>query len=65
MQKEFQLLPMITDTIPKINRKVKLEKDLQALEKDIILIEKHPYIYIDETQDENQNENNESNKNEE
>lgn len=56
---------MITDTIPKINRKVKLEKDLQALEKDIILIEKHPYIYIDETQDENQNENNESNKNEE
>lgn len=48
MQKEFQLLPMITDTIPKINRKVKLEKDLQALEKDIILIEKHPYIYIDE-----------------
>lgn len=53
MQKEFQLLPMITDTIPKINRKVKLEKDLQALEKDIILIEKHPYIYIDESDEDN------------
>lgn len=48
MQKEFQLLPMITDTIPKVLKKVKLEKQLQELEKDIRLIEKHQYIYLDE-----------------
>lgn len=46
MQKEYQLLPIITDTIPKILRKTKLENDLKQLEKDISLIEKHPYIYI-------------------
>lgn len=47
-QKEFQLLPIITDTIPKRNRKLQIENELKALEKDILLIEQHPYLYVKE-----------------
>lgn len=43
---EFQTLPFINDTLTMINRKSKLEKYLQTLEKDIDTIERHPYIYI-------------------
>lgn len=49
MQKAFLQLPMLTDTIPKINKKVKLEKELKQLEKDIALVEDNPYIYIFES----------------
>lgn len=40
---------MLTDTIPKINKKVKLEQELKQLEKDIALVEDNPYIYIFES----------------
>ncbi|XP_015114584.1 enkurin [Diachasma alloeum] len=43
---EFQVLPFLTDTPPKAKRKAKMEKDLNQLEKDIDLIERHPRIYV-------------------
>ncbi|CAG9136881.1 unnamed protein product [Plutella xylostella] len=46
MQKAFLQLPMLTDTIPKINKKAKMEQDLKQLEKDIALVENNPYIYV-------------------
>ncbi|RZC38566.1 enkurin, partial [Asbolus verrucosus] len=46
LQKQYQGLPILTDTIPKIIRKSKLEAELKQLEKDIVLIERHPYIYV-------------------
>ncbi|XP_026496582.1 enkurin [Vanessa tameamea] len=46
LQKDFLQLPMLTDTIPKILRKTKMEQELRQLEKDIALIESNPYIYI-------------------
>lgn len=46
LQTQYQGLPILTDTIPKINRKSKLEADLKQLEKDIVLVERHPYIYV-------------------
>lgn len=53
MQKEFQLLPMVTDTVPKIKRKTQLEKALKELEKDIELVERNPIIYVDEADENN------------
>lgn len=49
MQKAFLQLPMLTDTIPKILRKTKMEQELRQLEKDIALVESNPYIYIYES----------------
>lgn len=46
LQIQYQGLPILTDTIPKILRKSKLESDLKQLEKDIVLLERHPYIYV-------------------
>ncbi|XP_018332175.1 enkurin [Agrilus planipennis] len=46
LQKQYQGLPILTDTIPKMNRKSKMEADLKQLEKDIVMIERHPYIYV-------------------
>ncbi|KAJ3662115.1 hypothetical protein Zmor_006474 [Zophobas morio] len=46
LQQQYQGLPILTDTIPKINRKSKLEAELKQLEKDIVLVERHPYIYV-------------------
>lgn len=46
MQKAFLQLPMLTDTVPKILRKTKMERELRELEKDIALVESNPYIYI-------------------
>ncbi|XP_026762990.2 enkurin [Galleria mellonella] len=46
MQKAFLQLPMLTDTIPKILKKTKMEQELRQLEKDIALIESNPFIYI-------------------
>lgn len=46
MQKAFLQLPMLTDTIPKILKKTKMEQELKQLEKDIQIVEGNPYIYI-------------------
>lgn len=46
LQKEYQELPVLTDTIPKSQRKAKIESNLKQLEKDILLIENLPYIYV-------------------
>ncbi|XP_074035133.1 enkurin [Leptinotarsa decemlineata] len=46
LQKQYQGLPILTDTIPKKIRKSKIESDLKQLEKDIVLLERHPYIYV-------------------
>ncbi|XP_045784138.1 enkurin isoform X1 [Maniola jurtina] len=49
LQKAFLQLPILTDTIPKIHRKTKMEQELKLLEKDIALVESNPYIYIYES----------------
>ncbi|XP_017777019.1 PREDICTED: enkurin [Nicrophorus vespilloides] len=46
LQRIYQGLPILTDTIPKKQRKSRIESDLKQLEKDIVLIERHPYIYV-------------------
>uniref|UniRef100_A0A182QMK2 Enkurin domain-containing protein n=1 Tax=Anopheles farauti TaxID=69004 RepID=A0A182QMK2_9DIPT len=46
LQQEYQSLPLLTDTVPKMIRKAKLENNLKQLEKDILTIENNPYIYI-------------------
>ncbi|XP_058124073.1 enkurin [Anopheles ziemanni] len=46
LQQEYQSLPLLTDTVPKMIRKAKLESTLKRLEKDILTIENNPYIYI-------------------
>jgi len=43
---QFQGLSVVTDTLPKKNRKEKLESEMKQLERDIELIESHPVIYI-------------------
>lgn len=46
LQKQYQGLPILTDTMPKKMKKSKLEASLKQLEKDIVLVERHPYIYV-------------------
>lgn len=46
LQRVYQGLPILTDTIPKKTRKRELENQLLQLEKDIVLIERHPFIYV-------------------
>lgn len=46
LQREYQSLPLLIDTVPKMIRKAKLEKALKELEKDILMIENNPYIYV-------------------
>lgn len=46
LHKEFLLLPMVTDTMPKMKRKTMLEKQLNNLEKDIDLLERNSSIYV-------------------
>lgn len=43
---EYQTLSVIIDTIPKRQHKERLEHQMQLLEKDIDLLEKHQVIYI-------------------
>ncbi|CBY18639.1 unnamed protein product [Oikopleura dioica] len=43
---QFQGLSVITDTIPKRNRKEMLEREMDILDKDIKQIEAHPILYI-------------------
>ncbi|XP_066588150.1 enkurin [Prorops nasuta] len=46
MMTEFQRLPFLTDTVPKVIKKSKMEQELKQLEKDINIIESHPQIYV-------------------
>lgn len=43
---------MVMDTVPKIKRKLKLEKELKDLEKDIAVLEKNSCIYVEDIPDE-------------
>ncbi|XP_018348085.1 PREDICTED: enkurin [Trachymyrmex septentrionalis] len=46
----FRRLPFLTDTLPKAQKKARIERELQQLEKDIAIVEQHPHIYVyDET----------------
>jgi len=42
----YQGLSVVTDTAPKKNRKERMEAEMNQLEKDIELLEKHSHIYI-------------------
>jgi len=44
--KRFQGLPFLADTLPKAQRKARMERELQQLEKDIAIVEQHPHIYV-------------------
>lgn len=46
LMKRFQSLPFLSDTPPKAKRKSMLEEQLKQLEKDIDNIQRHPYIYV-------------------
>lgn len=46
LQREFQVLPVLNDTPPKIKRKEGLEAKLIEVEKDIKLVEENDRIYI-------------------
>ncbi|XP_055610110.1 enkurin-like [Uranotaenia lowii] len=46
LQQEYQSLPLLIDTVPKMMRKAKLEKGLKELEKDILMLENTPVIYV-------------------
>ncbi|XP_066919353.1 enkurin-like [Clytia hemisphaerica] len=46
---QYQGLSVVTDTAPKKNRKERMEAEMDQLEKDIDLLEKHPKIYIANT----------------
>ncbi|XP_058460406.1 enkurin [Malaya genurostris] len=54
LQQEYQSLPLLIDTVPKMIRKAKLEKNLKELEKDILKVENTPIIYIYEDEDQHQ-----------
>ena len=43
---QYQGLSVVTDTAPKKNRKERMEAEMNQLEKDIELLEKHTRIYI-------------------
>lgn len=47
LQNEYQKLPLLTDTVPKMLRKTKLENSLKQLERDIVLLNSNQScIYI-------------------
>ncbi|XP_023714398.1 enkurin isoform X2 [Cryptotermes secundus] len=46
LQKAYQLLPILTDTVTKKKNKIKLEEELKQLESSISTLECHPYIYV-------------------
>nr|XP_022910431.1 enkurin-like [Onthophagus taurus] len=46
LQRQYQKLPILMDTLPKKNRKSQLESELKQIEKDIVFLERHPYIYV-------------------
>ncbi|XP_011879092.1 PREDICTED: enkurin-like [Vollenhovia emeryi] len=44
--KRFRGLPFLADTLPKAQRKARMERELQQLEKDIAIVEQHQHIYV-------------------
>ena len=46
LQRAYQQLPIMTDTVPKKKHKTKLENKLKQLENDIRMLEHHPHIYV-------------------
>lgn len=46
LQRKYQSLSIITDTLTKKMRKLTIESQLKQLEKDILLIEQNPHIYV-------------------
>jgi uncharacterized protein YjaG (DUF416 family) len=46
LQKAYQLLPILTDTITKKKHKIKLEEQLKQIESGISTLERHPHIYV-------------------
>lgn len=46
LQKVYQGLSVVTDTLAKKLRKLKLENELKQLEKYILLLESHPHIFV-------------------
>ncbi|XP_012533905.3 enkurin [Monomorium pharaonis] len=44
--RQFRRLPFLANTLPKAQKKARMERELQQLEKDIALIEQHPQIYV-------------------
>lgn len=46
LQRKYQGLSIITDTLTKKMRKLTIESQLKQLEKDILLIEQNPHIYV-------------------
>ena len=50
MNHQYQGLSVVTDTIAKRTRKERLETEMQQLEKDIELVERHRCLYISQPQ---------------
>lgn len=46
MQKEYQKMPLLIDTVPKMIRKTKLEQNLKSLEKDLCLLSTSNLVFI-------------------
>uniref|UniRef100_UPI00358E6CAE enkurin isoform X1 n=2 Tax=Myxine glutinosa TaxID=7769 RepID=UPI00358E6CAE len=46
LYQQFILLPLVIDTVSQRNHKTRLEQELSRLERDIMLIERNPVIYI-------------------
>ncbi|EEB13755.1 conserved hypothetical protein [Pediculus humanus corporis] len=47
LTKQFLKLPVMSDTLPKMRRKMWLEKEMDQLEKDVKFVESHPFIYLE------------------
>lgn len=45
LMKQFQRLPL-TATLALVRKKARMERELQEIEKDIAVIERHPHIYV-------------------
>lgn len=46
LMQQYRALPFLTDTLPKAQRKAKIERALDQLEKDITSIERYQIIYV-------------------
>lgn len=46
LQREYQSLPILTDTVKKQTRKMELEAKLRQMEQDILLVDSNPFIYV-------------------
>lgn len=46
VMKRFRRLPFLADTLPKAQKKARMERELQQLEKDIAIMEQHPHVYV-------------------